>query len=154
MWWTQLIQAVVQLGMQKAGQDAEKNQAQAYGRMARTEGGVAASLAMEEGARARARAATLAAASGGGITGSAQEVLDDLARQQMFRARSAIYSAETDARFGARVSGMAGMVGAGAQAVAPLLSEWASGWKSRTGQQDTVSGGQLDHLGGMFGAGA
>lgn len=60
-------------------------------RNARQEAGINASLAMEESDRVGARAATLAAASGGGgLQGSALAVIDDLARQGMYRARQTV----------------------------------------------------------------
>lgn len=60
-------------------------------RNARQEAGVSASIALEESDRVGARAATLAAASGGGgLQGSALDVIDDLARQGMYRARQTV----------------------------------------------------------------
>lgn len=60
-------------------------------RNARQEAGIAASLALEDSDRTGARAATLAAASGGGgLQGSALAVIDDLARQGMYRARQTV----------------------------------------------------------------
>ena len=60
-------------------------------RNARQEAGIRASIAMEESDRVGARAATLAAASGGGgLQGSALAVIDDLARQGVYRARQTV----------------------------------------------------------------
>lgn len=60
-------------------------------RNARQEAGVMASMQLEESDRIGARAATLAAASGGGgLEGSALAVIDDLARQGMYRARQTV----------------------------------------------------------------
>ena len=60
-------------------------------RNARQEAGIAASIALEDSDRIGARAATLAAASGGGgLQGSALAVIDDLARQGMYRARQTV----------------------------------------------------------------
>jgi hypothetical protein len=60
-------------------------------RNARQEAGVRASIAMEESDRVGARAATLAAASGGGgLQGSALAVIEDLARQGVYRARQTV----------------------------------------------------------------
>lgn len=60
-------------------------------RNARQEAGVTASIQLEESDRIGARAATLAAASGGGgLQGSALAVIDDLARQGMYRARQTV----------------------------------------------------------------
>lgn len=69
----------------------------AAARQARAEGGVAAQMGMEDDARLMARAETMAAAGGGGFGGSTLNVLDDLARQSMFKARSTIYRAEREA---------------------------------------------------------
>ena len=58
---------------------------------ARREAGVRASIQLEESDRIGARAATLAAASGGGgLQGSALAVIDDLARQGVYRARQTV----------------------------------------------------------------
>lgn len=60
-------------------------------RNARQEAGVQASIQLEDSDRIGARAATLAAASGGGgLQGSALAVIDDLARQGMYRARQTV----------------------------------------------------------------
>lgn len=60
-------------------------------RNARQEAGIKASLALEDSDRIGARAATLAAASGGGgLQGSAMAVIDDLARQGVYRARQTV----------------------------------------------------------------
>lgn len=60
-------------------------------RNARQEAGVAASIALEDSDRVGARAATLAAASGGGgLQGSALAVIDDLARQGLANARQRV----------------------------------------------------------------
>jgi hypothetical protein len=60
-------------------------------RNARQEAGVRASIAMEESDRVGSRAATLAAASGGGgLQGSALAVIEDLARQGVYRARQTV----------------------------------------------------------------
>ncbi|HYE47308.1 MAG TPA: hypothetical protein VEA44_16205 [Caulobacter sp.] len=146
MWWVQMIQAVLQAGMAKAQQDAEENRAEQFAKMARGEGAAQAALDWEEGARVRGRAATLAAAGGGGLTGSALDVLDDLGRQAKFKVRSTLYSAETDARFGTRVSSL-GAMGAGIAATSPLLSEWAG---SRAAQRQG-GGGVGSGLGGAMG---
>lgn len=60
-------------------------------RNARQEAAVNAQLRLEESDRVGARAATLAAASGGGgLQGSALDVLADLSRQGMYRARQTV----------------------------------------------------------------
>lgn len=69
----------------------------AAARQARAESGVAAQMGMEDDARMMARAETMAAAGGGGFGGSTLNVLDDLARQSVFKARSTIYRAEREA---------------------------------------------------------
>lgn len=70
----------------------------AAAKQARREGSMAAQLELENTDRATARAATLAAASGGGLTGSALTVLDDLSRQGVYNARSQIYAGEAEGR--------------------------------------------------------
>jgi len=76
------------------GYRAGKAKAKALGyaaRNARQEAGVQASIQLEDSDRIGARAATLAAASGGGgLQGSALAVIDDLARQGMYRARQTV----------------------------------------------------------------
>lgn len=58
---------------------------------ARREAGVRSSLQLEDSDRIGARAATLAAASGGGgLQGSALAVIEDLARQGVYRARQTV----------------------------------------------------------------
>ena len=66
-------------------------QLKAQARNARREAGVSASIQLEDSERVGARAATMAAASGGGgLQGSALAVIDDLARQGMYRARQTV----------------------------------------------------------------
>jgi len=76
------------------GYQAGKAKAKALGYAARNErqeAGIRASLQLEDSDRTGARAATLAAASGGGgLQGSALSVIDDLARQGMYRARQTV----------------------------------------------------------------
>ncbi len=63
----------------------------AQARNVRQEAGIKASMALEDSDRTGARAATLAAASGGGgLQGSALAVIDDLARQGVYRARQTV----------------------------------------------------------------
>lgn len=60
-------------------------------RQTRQEAAIAAQIGLEEADRIGARALTLAAASGGGgLQGSARDVLADLSRQGMYRARQTI----------------------------------------------------------------
>ena len=78
------------IGAKRAAQARAKALTNAA-RNARQEAGVAASIALEDSDRVGARAATLAAASGGGgLQGSALAVIDDLARQGMYRARQTV----------------------------------------------------------------
>lgn len=78
------------IGRRKAGK-ARAKALQNQARNERREAGVAASLALEDSDRVGARAATMAAASGsGGLQGSALAVMDDLARQGMYRARQTV----------------------------------------------------------------
>lgn len=60
-------------------------------RNARQEAGIKASLALEQSDRVGARAATMAAASGGGgLQGSASDVIGDLSRQGVYGARQIV----------------------------------------------------------------
>lgn len=83
-------QALVGFGKFQASR-SQAAQLKAQARNARQEAGIAASISLEESERVGARAATLAAASGGGgLKGSALAVIDDLARQGMYRARQTV----------------------------------------------------------------
>lgn len=150
MWWIQLIQMAVNMGLQKVEEDKAQNLANAYKAMARSEGAAEAALLEEDLARTRGRAATLAAASGGGLTGSAMDVLDDLQRQGRYRVRSALWSAETDATFGTRVSKGVGVAGAALQGVGGLLSTWSADWGAKA---PAPSGGAAGPAGGGFAGG-
>lgn len=84
------------------GNRAAKRKARALrerANMARAEGGIRAGIELAEGDRVSAAAAVRAAANAGGaaITGSALDVLADLAAQSMHNARTAIYQAQTEA---------------------------------------------------------
>jgi hypothetical protein len=70
---------------------------EAAARQALAEAGIGVQLELEQTDRTTARGATLAAASGGGLTGSALAVIDDVARQGVFNARSAIYEGMAEA---------------------------------------------------------
>lgn len=157
MWWIQLIQMAVNMGLQKVEEDKAQNLANAYKAMARSEGAAEAALLEEDAARTRGRAATLAAASGGGLTGSAMDVLDDLQRQGRYRVRSALWSAETDATFGTRVSKGVGVAGAALQGVGGLLSTWSADWGAKapaaSGGGNKSSGGNTTPFSGMGGMG-
>lgn len=150
MWWIQLIMAAVNMGLEKVEQDKEKARANAFKIMARQEGAAEAALLEEDSARARGRAATLAASSGGGLTGSAMDVLDDLGRQGRFRVRSALWSAETDATFGTRMSKNMALYGAAAQGLGGVLSSWSADWGKKTGGGG-MSGGMQGMGGGLMG---
>lgn len=63
----------------------------------RLESGLDAMVGLEDDERTIASATVAAAANGGGLS-NARGVLDDLQRQSIFRARSAIYRGETQAR--------------------------------------------------------
>lgn len=88
------LQAVGSLFGGFGRRQASRARAKALGyaaRNARREAGINASIALEDSDRVGARAATLAAASGGGgLQGSALGVIDDLARQGMYRARQTV----------------------------------------------------------------
>lgn len=102
---------------------ARASRLEAGSRQALQEGGVAAQMGLAEDERAIAHATTQAAAGGGGFGGSTLNVLDDLARQQTFRARSTIYGARKEsynllsdaqaARTEGRNSMIEGILGAG-----------------------------------------
>lgn len=124
-----------------SARDAAKARAsalEAASRQALQEGGVAAQMGLTEDERTIAHATTQAAKGGGGFGGSTLNVLDDLARQQTFRARSTIYGARkesygllTDAR-ASRVEGsnamLEGIIGAGGS----LLSGFANAAMAKT----------------------
>ena len=77
-------------GAKRAAQ-AKARMLTAEARNVRQEAGIKASLALEDSDRTGARAATLAAASGGGgLQGSALSVIEDLARQGVYRARQTV----------------------------------------------------------------
>lgn len=77
-------------GAKRAAQ-AKARMLTAQARNVRQEAGIKASLALEDSDRTGARAATLAAASGGGgLQGSALSVIDDLSRQGLYRARQVV----------------------------------------------------------------
>lgn len=80
------------------GKNQEKKYLRQQAQVRRQEAGIESNVALEEGERVAARGAVVAAASGGGTGGSATAVLDDVARQSMFNARSAIYRGESEAR--------------------------------------------------------
>lgn len=152
MWWIELIKMVVGMGLDKVEEDKAKNRADQYKLMARQEGSSEAALLNEDLARTRGRAATLAAASGGGLTGSAMDVLDDLSRQGRFRVRSTLWAAETDASFGGRVAKGAGMYGTAAAGAGGLLSSWSQTWGKKAPSSGSGSGAG-GMMGGLFGGG-
>ena len=104
-------------------------------RQALNEAGVAAQLAIEDDERAMARAVTLAAAGGRGATAS--RVLADLERQSVFRARTAAYRGQAEARnkrYDAQVSraeGRSALIGSFIDAGSSLLSTFAQGAEAK-----------------------
>lgn len=82
----------------RAAAKARAKALEAAARQAKLEGGVAASQGLQEDERTIAAASTRAAAGGAGLRGSAADVIDDLSRQSMYRARSTLYRATSEAR--------------------------------------------------------
>lgn len=95
---------------------ASRNKAKAYeyqAQQASSESGVAASQALTQGDIVAARAATQAAANGGGLVGSSIGVISYLGQQAMFNARAAAYKGTTEAsadRYKARLARRAGVI--------------------------------------------
>lgn len=77
---------------------AQARQYQAEALQQREEAGVASSQALAQGDEVAARAATQAAANGGGFDGSSMAVIASLGQQSLFNARAAVYRGETAAR--------------------------------------------------------
>lgn len=105
------------------------------------ESGIAAQVALDQGARLQGQAATLMASSGAGATldggGSALNVLDDLSRQSTYNARAAIYQGQTAARAkrleakatikaGAQAQ-LSGLIGAGSSLIGGFGSLYEQG---------------------------
>ncbi len=105
--------------------------AKANARQANDEAAVAGDQALMQGDAVAARAATQAAANGGGFTGSSLGVISSLSQQAMFNARAQIYRGQTQARDylyegkQALTQGIQGAVGAGIQAGSSLLGGFA-----------------------------
>lgn len=76
---------------------ARARQLEMQAQQARQEGGVAAQMGIADDQRMQAHAATLAAANGGGFEGSAMNVLNDLQQQSLFKAKSTVYRAQSQA---------------------------------------------------------
>jgi hypothetical protein len=86
------------IGKYQAGK-ARARALEASARNARQESGINASIQLEDADRIGARAATLAAASGGGgLSGSALAVIDDLSRQGMYKARQTVRDGVSESR--------------------------------------------------------
>lgn len=113
------------------GGNAEAKIAEQNARQAQEEGGVAASQALAQGDQVAARAATQAAANGGGFTGSALSVISSLSQQAMFNARAAAYKARTAANAElyrgsvAKTQGLQGLVTSAADAGSSLIGGFA-----------------------------
>ena len=80
------------------GGNSKAKQEEYAAQQARDEAGVAPSQALAQGDAVASRAATQAAANGGGLVGSSIGVIQDLSQKAMFNARSAVYRGETEAR--------------------------------------------------------
>jgi hypothetical protein len=127
------------IGRYRAGQ-ARGKALKFAARNARQEAGVQASIQLEESDRIGARAATLAAASGGGgLQGSALSVIDDLARQGMYRARQTVRdglsrsAALLDESTAARRQGQADLAGSIMEAGTTVLGGMAQQAQARRG---------------------
>lgn len=127
MGWGAIIQMA--LGIVSSittGMDA-KREAKFNSAQTKRDTGAAVNADLDDSARAIGRAVTLAGASGGGLTGSALSVVEDLSRQGMARARSIAYTGVSQARaiaMGASVAEAAMAAGA-VRSVTPLLTEWS-----------------------------
>lgn len=116
---------------------------------ARQEGSVRANISLADSERAAARAATMAAGGGGGVVGSAIDVLDDLGRQAMFNARSAIYAGESEAQQRlyegrvAKAEGMKTLITSGVRATSSFLGA--------TEKQKAIDGAASAAASGGFG---
>jgi hypothetical protein len=97
--------------------NAQASAERAAAKQSRAEAGVKSSQALAQGDAVAATAATQAAANGGGLDGSAMNIISSLGQQSMFNARSAIYRGETEARsdlYNANVDkaqGLQGLIG-------------------------------------------
>jgi hypothetical protein len=130
------------------GGNDEKRLMQQAADQARQESSVRANISLADAERAAARAATMAAG-GGGVTGSAIDVLDDLGRQAMFNARSAIYAGESEAQQRlyegrvAKAEGVKTLITSGVRATSSFLGA--------TGQASAMQGAQTAAASGGFG---
>lgn len=144
------VKAVGQVLGGIGGYRANKARAKALrfaARNARQEAGVQASINLEESDRVGARAATLAAASGGGgLQGSALSVIDDLARQGLYRARATVRdglarsTALLDESTAARRQGQADLAGGFLQAATTVLGGAAEEAQRRRGAGEALPG--------------
>ncbi|ASE38417.1 hypothetical protein [Brevundimonas vesicularis] len=113
---------------------------------ARQEAGIRASLALEDSDRVGARAATLAAASGGGgLQGSALAVIDDLARQGVYRARQTVRDGLTESvallndATTAKRQGSLDLVSGFIEAGSTVLGQMGADANARRGNGEAVS---------------
>ena len=159
--WGALIQAALQIVPQITGKMEADRVAKAASAQHKLDAGVEINADLEQSARAIGRAVTLGAASGGGLTGSALHVLDDLSRQAMAKARAIAYTRTSQAAEIARGTITRQQVIAGTtQAVTPLLTSWAGrqggfgggGGGGGLGGAAPSSGGNLN-TGGFGGGG-
>jgi hypothetical protein len=124
--WGALIGAALEIVPGITGKMEADRVARFNSRQSKLETGVAVNADLEESARAIGRAATLAAASGGGLTGSALNVIDDLSRQAMARARAAVFQGiSLSDELAAQTISRGQVVASGVRAATPLLTSWA-----------------------------
>lgn len=116
---------------------------------ARNEAGVAAQMGLMDDDRLAGHAATLQAANGGGFSGSAMDVLNDLRQQSIFKAKTTVYRGESQARndlYEAKVSRQSGtnaLISSGVNAASSLLGSFAQAaqLKSLAGAGSSAGGG-------------
>lgn len=122
----------------------------------RAEAGLAAGQQLQQGDQVAARAATQAAANGGGFVGSSLGVISSLASQAMFNARAKVYQGLTQARsdlYQGKVAAQNGrnqFIGSAVQAGSTLLSGFAQSASQAKMMQALQNGG----AGGFDGGGA
>lgn len=119
---------------------------QAAAAQAGSEAGVNAQTALQQGDAVAAKAATQAAANGGGITGSSLAVIQDLSQKAMFNARSAAYRGATEVQrdlYQAKVAkqqGLMDLIGS----ISPAVGDIAGGEaQSQFSQQQLTALKQL-----------
>lgn len=128
------ISAVGSLFKGIGGFFAGNNQAKALknaARQADAEAGVNAQIALQQGNAIAAKAATQAAANGGGLTGSSLAAIQDLSQKAMFNARTAVYRGMTEAQRDlyqanvAKAQGMLSLIGSFSPAAAGMANGMA-----------------------------